>query len=207
MNEFRRKLSTIPAAAIRLLVLLLVAACSSLPGPQAQVSGPMSVPPDMVVIVGKIELHPPLQPGEQMLRTRTGEEFRDAFILYAGDTLTDLDKGPPASFAGSFLTTLDEEFFIKIDRMPVFHVSGGLFYTVYDPPAHIVAPIFASHFMINILPGDDAVYIGTIQYYRDEKNQLRSVMIRDDYGWAKKQFEERFGVTRTLRKSLVTVAH
>jgi len=172
--------------------------------PEPQVTNLMFVAPDKAIIVGRIELHPPLQEGEQTLKTSRGEEFRNVFILYGGDRLRDFTKSKPATFEGSFATTLEKEFFIKVEKGSTFFVSGGTFYTEYDLPNYITYHTFSSPLQVNIMPDDEAVYIGTIQYYRDENNGVKDVMIRDDYQWADAQFKERFGTSKSLRKALVT---
>ena len=63
----------------------------------------------------------------------------------------------------------------------------------------MISHTFGSLFQVELRPDDDAVYIGTIQYFRDESNNLKSVSIRDDYEWADARFKERFGTARTLR--------
>lgn len=190
------------------MLLVLLCACTAMTigsgQPEPQVTSLMFVAPDKAIIVGRIELHPPLQEGEQTLKTSRGEELRNAFILYGGDRLKDFTKNKPATFEGSFATTLEKEFFIKVEKGSTFFVSGGTFYTEYDLPYHITYHTFSSPFQIDILPDDEAVYIGTIQYYRDENNNIKEVMLRDDYQWADSKFKERFGTSKTLRKALAT---
>ncbi len=187
-------------------VVVSVFACAAIRTvqPEPQVTSLMSVPPEEAIMVGRIELHPPLQAGEQALTSSSGEEFNNAFILYGGARLRDFAKRKPDTYEGSFATTLDKEFFIKVDKGSTFFISGGTFYTEYDPPYHVTYYTLSSPFQVEVMANDEAVYIGTIQYYRDENNKVKEVMIRDDYQWADSQFKERFGTSKTLRKSLAT---
>jgi hypothetical protein len=50
---------------------------------------------------------------------------------------------------------------------------------------------------------DKAVYIGTIQYYRDEFFNLKKVVIKDDYQRANSEFKKRFKTGMTLDKALL----
>jgi hypothetical protein len=181
---------------------LLPCACAVPPEPQ--IMSLMDVPPDKTVVVGRVELHPPLREEELTLKTERGEELKSAFILYCGDRLMDLKARIPASFSGSFATVLEKEFFIKTGKDMTLYVSGGTFYSVFDPPYRVLSHTFGSPFQVELRPDDEAVYIGTIQYYRDAANNLTSVMIRDDYQWADSQFKERFGTSKNLRKALLT---
>jgi len=191
------------------IVAAVVSICGCTPTlwstrPEQQVTGLMNVAPDKAIIVGRVELHPPLQEGEQTLKSSRGEDLRNVFILYGGERLRDFTKSRPATFEGSYSTTLEKEFFIKAGKGSTFFVSGGTFYTEYDLPYHITYHTFSSPLQVEVMPDDEAVYIGTIQYYRDENNNLKDVMIRDDYQWADSQFKERFGTSKTLRKALLT---
>jgi hypothetical protein len=198
----------IARAAIIAAAFVSLCACTTLPTgpghPEQQVTDLMFVAPDKAIIVGRIELHPPLREGEQRLKTSRGEELRNEFILYGGDRLRDFTESKPATFEGSFATTLEKEFFIKVAKGSTFFLSGGTFYTEYDPPYHITYHTLSSPLQTEVKPDDEAVYIGTIQYYRDENNNVKEVMIRDDYKWADTQFKERFGTSKTLRKALLT---
>ena len=160
----------------------------------------------MTVLVGKIELHPPLQPAEQRLSTQLGEDLKNAFVLYCGDRPRDFRTNKPAGFEGSFLVPLEKEFFIKVGKDRTAYIPGGSFYTVYEPPFQVELVTLASLFSVELRPDDEAVYVGTVQYFRDERNKLLSVTIRDDHQWADAEFKQRFGMDRTLRKALLTPA-
>lgn len=182
--------------------IVLTGACAVMPEPQ--ITSLLDVPSDKIIVVGRIELHPPLGEDEQVLRTARGEELKNTFIFYCGDRPRDLRTNKPGSFEGSFATTLEKDYFIKVDRSITLFVAGGIFYSAYDPPYRVVPHTFSSPFQVELRPDDEAVYIGTIQYYRDDSNNLTSVQIRDDYQWADSLFKERFGTNRSLRKALLT---
>ncbi len=126
-------------------------------------------------------------------------------MLYGGRELLDLAVATPDDFKGSFAVKLEQDFFIKIERGNRFYLSGGLFYTLFDAPSRIETQVYSSPFLVELRPEDTAVYIGTIQYYRERvgNNTLRSVMVRDDFQWAESQFKDRFGAGKKLRKVLV----
>jgi len=58
----------------------------------------------------------------------------------------------------------------------------------------------------SIKAGDKAVYIGTVQYHRNEFFDISKVSIVDDYERANTEFKKRFGTKYTLRKALLTPA-
>lgn len=186
-----------------LLAFLSLVACTLMPmQPQSQVSTPQEVPRDMVVVVGRIELHPPLQPGEQFLGPEQGEDMENTFILHCGDQVADVNATDSSGPAESYVTKLEKDFFIKVRHYPLLTVSGGMFYEAYAPSLRVKARTFSTPLHVWLQPDDHAVYIGTIQYYRDASNNLKSVMIRDDYQWAESQYRKKFGAQTVLRKAL-----
>jgi len=186
------------------LAVALAAGCALMStAPEQQVESLMNVAPDKAVLVGRIELQPPLREKEQILKAPQAGEYRNSFILYAGDRPRNLKAQPPDSFNGTFLTDLDREFFIKVDKGRTLYISGGMFYSVYNPPFQIESHVVSMDYQVEILPGDAAVYIGTIQLVRDEQNNITSVLIRDDFQWADDKYKARFGTHRTLRKALL----
>jgi hypothetical protein len=58
---------------------------------------------------------------------------------------------------------------------------GGSYYPLFDPPYRIDSYAFSSPFKIELKPGVESVYIGTIQYHHDEDNTLKKGDDPDDY--------------------------
>ncbi len=195
-----------PAAfAGTLIGACMLCACAAVTGPQPQVVRLTDVPPGKIVVVGRFELRPPLQEGEQISATG-GEDVRNAFFLYCGDRLRDLNAEKPETLSGSFSTEWDRDFFIKVGRSRSLFISGGFFFTASDQPGGADIHTMQQSFQVELRPDDEAVYIGTIQLFRSGADTVQSVTIRDDYQWADTQFKERFGTGRTLRKALVKPA-
>ena len=190
------------SARILLVLLLGLSSCAS-PMPERAIFDLKSVPPDRQIIMGKVEFHAPLGENEQILKSPAGEQFKGMILLHAGGSLRDFKQKRLTSFDGTFLVDPEKEFYVKIVKNPVFYLSGVSFYAVYDPPYAIETPAFLAPLKTDLRADDDAIYIGTIQYFRDENNKLKSVAVRDDFKWAEGVFHEKFGPNRTLRKALV----
>lgn len=190
MGVFRLLFCAIPA----------LVACASMPA--GQVMQLSDVQPDEIVVVGKIELVPPLQPSEQDLSSAEGREFRDRFILYFGDSLQPLQPGGVRSFEGAFALPFDREFAIRTPRASKLYLSGGVVYTVYAPPFTIQSILFETPMQVSVRPNDDAVYIGTLQFHRKGSGAVTNLLIRDDYAWAREEFRKQYGSGRALTKSL-----
>ena len=187
--------------AVSIAAALLLSACMTLP--EQQVRRFIDVPEQKAVLVGKVEIHPPLQPGEQVLKTSLGERFQNVFILYCGEQIRDFRSKRPDTFAGSYAVTPEQSFYLEVRKGTTLYLSGGTFYTIFDPPYRIEAHTYPSLYTVDVNADDEAIYIGTIQYYRDENNNLTMTAIRDDYQAADKEFKDRFTTSTTLRKALL----
>lgn len=156
-----------------------------------------------VLLVGKVRLDPPLAADEQDLGS-IAEEFRNVAILVTDAELRpvhelaygDLDRRIDAPFDGTFFVRYPAEpFYILrgwvVMRAKIATGSDGL-------PAN--APLNGV-FKVDLRPGDRAVYIGTIEYRRDEFFDT-AVAVKDEYARANAEFRERFGNGVSLRKAL-----
>lgn len=159
---------------------------------------------DEVVLVGRIELNPPLKPGEQ----RVGErypEFQDVAVMVTDRELRPV--GPMlrwGDLGGRLDAPLGQDFYMRHPAVPFYILKGFiLMHTDIGPnasPGTGQAPL-QGVFRVELRPGDRAVYIGTLRYTRDEFFETRA-SVRDDYVRAQKAFKARFGSNLSLRKSL-----
>lgn len=185
-----------------LAAVLLLDSCMATPG--GQVRRFIDVPEKKAVLVGKVMISPPVRAGEQVLKTSFGKRFENVFILYCGEQIRDFRYKRPETYAGSFAVTPEEPFYLEVDKGTTLYISGGTFYAVFDPPYSIEAFTYAGLYTVDVEPDDEAIYIGTIQYLRDEQNKLRMVVVRDDYNAAVSEFKKRFTTSVTPRRALLT---
>jgi len=68
------------------------------------------------VLVGRIELHPPLGKDEQFLKISLGKSFADRFILFCSDDLHDFTSQKPSTFEGSVSDESGEHFSLEVAR-------------------------------------------------------------------------------------------
>jgi hypothetical protein len=164
-----------------------------------------------VVVVGRIELHPPLQPGEQLLvasaSSLDARRQKDAFYLVISDHLINLgEKKERTANTTAFgedtaLTYVQKNFFIKAVTRPLY-ISGGFLYTAVTEGRRELAPLQAA-LRVDIQPRDRAVYIGTIEFHRDEFFRVSKVIVRNDYARAAGEFKKKFGTKYKLTERLV----
>ncbi len=172
-----------------------------------QVETLSAVPAGETVLVGRVELHPALKPGEQVLGD-SYKEFENEALLIVGDELREVPEFDRDDLAERINAPFGRPFFVSLPARPFYILKGWVVMhakvEVVGPnavPPDPAAPLEGT-FRVELQPGDRAVYIGTIQYYRDEFFSTEKVVVKDDYTAANQEFQHRFGKGAVLRKAL-----
>lgn len=159
-----------------------------------------------VIVVGRVELTPPLKPGEQKVGS-TYAEYKDVAMMVTGPEPRAVEMLGFGDLKSRLEAPLGREFFVKHPAEPFYILRGfilmNLEIKMTSPNARVddgQAPLDGL-FRIELKPGDRAVYIGTLRYARDEFFSTEA-SVRDDYARAKAEFEKRFGKAIPLRKAL-----
>jgi len=196
-------------------VLALAAACLVLvgcgPTPEQPVTRLSEVGSDSVVVVGRLDLQPPLRPNEQQLKLGTfdplgaADTMRDRGFLWFGRA-----ADTPAE-KGDFVMNprLGELYFLRVPKNTPYLLGGYImaqYVTRITSPrsmavddARIEIPGGVRY---DIRPGDRAIYVGTLVLHRDEFNEVTKAVIVDDYASAGAAFRQRFGQGTELRKAI-----
>ena len=205
-------MSAVTLYALRRLVpalgaILLLAAC--VPTSRIKpVENLAQVPASETLLVGRIELDPPLKPGEQKLSERYAEYDRLALVILDEEpremdrlSLGDLKQRINAPFGQHFFVSHPARPFYIVKSWVVMYAKIEVRSGNSSSPADTTAPL-QGLFRVDVRPGDKAVYIGTIRYHRDEFFGTTKVVVRDDYASANAEFQRRFGSGVSLRKAL-----
>lgn len=181
---------------IRILLLTLMALLVGCQYGLPMVDSPHDVYPGEVVLVGKVVLDPPLQEGEQNVSWGSQENLIN---LFTSDREVMIDpnnvryghyqKAIKAPLGASFFTIAPFDkgqisgATIFLEDMEQIYFPGGLQFSVTDE--------------------DQAVYLGTIRYRRNDFYEITAIDVLDEYTQARKEFAEKFGDGMTLRKGLL----
>jgi hypothetical protein len=154
------------------------------------------------VVVGRIDLVPPLRKDEQKIQALNSGTYENRIFLLTDEKYRVL-KGEPvtADFAGRIEATFGKNFFVRSDSKPFFILGGVLF---LDIGSSTNRAYFPGGLKVSIQPGDRAVYIGTVRYHRNEFFEITRVAIEDDYERANAEFRKKFGARTPLRRALLT---
>lgn len=180
---------------------VLLAACA--PAPRAPLTSLDALGRDEVVVVGKVELVPPLRKGEQKIRGMVVGNFENTMYLMMDEKLRPLPDDPRiADYAGRIEAAIGRTFFVRSKAAPSYVLGGVLFLDIGGSSQQ--KAYFPGGFQVAARPGDRAVYVGTLRYHRDEFFEITRITIVDEHREASAEFEAKFGRGQTLRKALLT---
>lgn len=194
-------LARVRLAAANLLLLGALSACvGAAREPVDSLSG---LNGDETVVVGRIEIVPPLRKDEQKLKGLGTGNFENKVFLLADEHYRVLTEAPGmADYAGRIEAILGKNFFVRSHSKPFF-ILGGMMYLDLGG-REMNRAYFPGGLKASLKPGDKAVYVGTVQYHRNEFFEVTKAAIVDDYERANAEFKKKFGAKYPLRKALLT---
>lgn len=193
-------------ARVRLAAACLIVALGACAGPARQPLASLSeLGGGETVVVGRIELAPPLRKDEQRIKGIGSGGYENKIFLITDENYRVLKKEPgQADFSGRIEAILGQNFFVRSSGKPFYILTGVLFLDIGGSVMN--KAYFPGGFKVSIQPGDKAVYIGTVRYHRNEFFEVTKVAIDDDYERVNAEFRKKFGTKQSLRKALLTPA-
>lgn len=188
------------------VVVLLAALAAGCAGPaRAPISSVESLSNDETVVVGRIELVPALRKDEQKISTLNRGSFVNKIFVLTDERYRQLTKEPTVKdYNGRIEATIGEHFFVRSKSQP-FYIVGAMMYLNLGNSGADQA-YFPGGVKASLKPGDKAVYVGTLQYHRNEFWEITKVTVVDEYERANAEFKKKFGTKQALRKALLTSA-
>jgi len=187
-------------AALGVVLLAVMAGCA--PAARAPIDSVDSLSGEEMVVVGRVELVPPLRKGEQRIRGNVVGNFENRMFLIIDEQLRPLPRELKlADYAGRVEAPLGSTFFVRSRSAP-FYLLGGVLFLDFGGDTQQRAH-FPGGVQVAARPGDRAVYIGTLRYHRDEFFEISRVVVVDEYAQANAEFVKKFGTRYPLRKVLL----
>lgn len=178
------------------LLLIIVAGCAHRRPDVRDIS---QVGSKNVMVVGRIELTPPLDKKDQILHgIGTGGARNKAYVITSEKWK--IKEGALGRGDVYFEATLGKPFYIKENDKPFYFLTEQIFTVLSDGAREYVN--LPGGVKINIHHGDKAVYIGTLRFTRNEYFDITKAQIIDDYKHANAAFKKKFGVKYNMRKAL-----
>ncbi len=154
------------------------------------------------VVVGRVELVPPLHEHDQRIRGIGSRKFKNKMFMMVDDEYWELTEEPRIrDFKGRIDASFGEEFIVRSSNEPFYIIAGMMYLSLgHGMPDQAYFP---GGLEAHIKPGDKAVYIGTIRYHRNEFFEVTGSEIIDDYKRVNTEFKKTFGEEYPLRKALL----
>jgi len=191
------------------LASFLVAGCVSV---SEGIGNLREVDAGSVVLIGKIQIVPPIRAKEQTYRAgvdlfNTQRHFIGRAVLFVSDRPQYQER------TGNALNPpLEETFFLKLPKSQRFMVKGSVTMELLSRGASAGSGfdhtelLFPAPIEFDVRPGDAALYVGTLRLYRDEFDDVTKAEVRDDYAEASAQFRSKFPGAPAPRKALLKPA-
>jgi hypothetical protein len=165
-----------------------------------------------VMVVGRIEVVPQLRRdqdlriGNDVFNMKRHLENRAVLVMGAR---AEAVESPPMG-AQILNPTLEETYFLLMRRSERFLAKGSVTMEwssqVTGPRTMSVDSVelkFPAPLELDIQPGDQAIYIGTLRLHRDRFHTLLGAEVLDHHAAAQPEFQQRFGAQARLRKALL----
>jgi len=193
--------------------LLALAAMAALAGcvsvSETNVANLAELGTDSVLVVGKIEIVPPIKPEEQSYKALDPFNAKRHFMGRAVMFMS--DKREYQNYTGDALNPpLQETYFLKVPRTRRYMVKGSVtmafaLRTVSRRQAVTdqTELMFPAPLEFDIRPADRAIYVGTLRLHRDEFHEVTRAEVRDDYARAAAEYRAKFPGAPLPRKALL----
>jgi hypothetical protein len=166
-----------------------------------------SLDEDEIVLVGRIELVPPLEEFEQNLKTIGSKRYKNAAMFVIGERPVDVQN--PGLRDGKYAdgVKFGEDFYLRRKKSDTLIYSGSIVLTQSALVGHgrrasvdVGRLILPGGLKYEVQPSDRAIYIGTLRYHRDDYNAITKVDLLDEFDKARKAFIAQHGTSVTLRR-------
>jgi hypothetical protein len=155
------------------------------------------------VLVGRIEMVPPLQGGEQKLEGFFTGDMRNRAYFLTDDHWREVQGEPSYSdYRGYVGEEFGKTFAIAVPRQPLYILKGIMY--VHFTKNRWEQAWLPGGLKVDLQSGDKAVYMGTVRYHRNEFMDITKVEIVDEFDREKAVFAKKFGSGPVLRKKLAT---
>ena len=187
---------------LSILIALGFFCVSAAAAPRKPISSFRKLGANETVVVGRVELVPPLHEYDQRLRGPMSRKFANKMFMMVDAEYWKLTEEPGfGDFKGRIDASFGEEFFVRSRSEPFYIIAGMMYLSLgYGMPDQAYFP---GGLEANIKPDDRAVYIGTIRYHRNEFFEVTDSEIIDDYDRVNIEFKKQFGDEYPLRKALL----
>jgi hypothetical protein len=196
--------------ALLVVAIYVLGGCAAFTYPEKEITSFAEVPEGYVLLVGKIELDPPLRPTE--IKLDIPNDVFNTEEMMANRAIIGLsDRANVTVEKSGFLINpeLGQTYFFAVPRERA-HMLGGYITVSFDMRTNGPRDVIVSQGKVlvpggmhyDLRPGDDVVYVGTLRLERGPFNDVTKGEVVDEFDSAKRDLATRFGADRHMRNSL-----
>lgn len=186
---------------VLLLPLLLVLGSCAYSGVES-ISKLSSLGQDQIMIVGKIRLVPKFDPAEQSLNAiMIGGRSRitnKVFLAIGNEYISVESYRSIKNLTQLGSVAINKTFMVSAKRTKPLIFSGAFFVSSFS--GNFENYYLPSGLMFNYRNNDRAIYVGTIEFHRNNFDEITKVRIIDEYIKANREFIKLFGKDIKLKK-------
>jgi hypothetical protein len=179
---------------------LIVFSLGSYNAAAKQLKSLKSLDEDEIVLVGRVELLPPLEDFEQNLKTIGSKRYKNVASFIIGERTVDLENPKLRDNKYADGVQLGQDFYIRRKRNDPLFYSGSMILTSSVMGGSVGRIVLPGGLKYAIGASDKAVYIGTFRYHRDDYDAITKVDLVNEFDKAQEAFVERFGSKVKLRR-------
>ena len=183
-------------AGLAVAATLLLASCVSM----SEIDSTAEIGPGEVVIVGRIQLDPPLQEHEQNLPW-TAEGYRNQVVFLIDERPRLPEQVGLGDLSRMQRADLGALFYAKVPRAPVLYYSAPR--VMLDEANYLELP---GGLEITVPPEARMVYFGSLVYSRDVYSAITGIELKDELEQAQEEVTSRFGPESGLAPAKVQPA-
>lgn len=184
--------------------------CAAFTFPEKEITSFAEIPEGYVLLVGKIELDPPLRPTEIELDV-PNDVFNTEKMMANRAIIGLSDRADVTVEKSGFLINpeLGQTYFFAVPRKRA-HMLGGYITVSFDMRANGPRNVTVNQGKVlvpggvryDLRAGDDVVYVGTLRLERGPFNDVTKAEVIDEFDAANRDLTARLGAGRQMRNSL-----
>lgn len=179
-----------------ILATLALAGCAGL----TELGSADAIGRSEVVLMGRIELDPPLTPGEQRLTGIGTGRYRNRLAVVIGERYREVRDLGLSDLGDVAVVDIGSDFAIKVPRRDTLIFSGASVLMDIESSGRVVYLYLPGGVQFRTRADDGILYLGTLRFHRDDYNDITSVDVADDYPGAAQAFRKKFGKDPAARR-------
>ncbi|RPJ08378.1 MAG: hypothetical protein EHM28_04465 [Spirochaetaceae bacterium] len=161
---------------------------------------------DKIILVGSIELVPPLKPGEQNIKAALNwKEYENTIIFSLGEQIV-TEKNSLSNLSQYLKVKIGETFYVEQKYSNKLYISAPCIWIETTGSGGAKFLYLPGPFLIEPPSGCKVIYIGKIRYHRDIYNGITKIELIDEFDAAKQDAEKKYNTSIDMCRARLKVS-